>query len=94
MTKPPHRSPTLQDRIAVLGMLLVVPALVLRRAGRSGTHPDLVSASWALQGTALIAVLAGMSLALARKSRPSPGMWVLLLLWSAGTGLAILTTHR
>ncbi|KJY34666.1 hypothetical protein [Streptomyces katrae] len=93
MTQHPHRTATLQDLIASLGVLLVIPALVLRRAGRDGTHPDLVAGSWGLQGLALLAVLAGMSLALVRGSRPSPGMWVLLALWTAGTGTALLAPH-
>ncbi|MFJ8435990.1 hypothetical protein ACIQ9P_32290 [Kitasatospora sp. NPDC094019] len=88
---PERPSSTLQDLIAHTGFLLVIPAFALRLLSRHGDQPvAYLTTSWILQGLALLAVLAGMTVAVTRSTRPSPGMWGLLVLWTFGTALALL----
>ncbi|MEV0193669.1 hypothetical protein AB0I39_34750 [Kitasatospora purpeofusca] len=93
MTAPERPSSTLQDLVAHIGFLLVIPAFALRLVARAGNRPMLLAISWLFQGLALLAVLAGMAIAAHRSARPSPGMWGLLALWIFGTTLAALNTR-
>ncbi|WP_327302203.1 hypothetical protein OG730_00580 [Streptomyces sp. NBC_01298] len=83
----PRRRPTTPDSVALGFALLMVPAAIARTAARNGsTH--LHFWAWLLQGAAVFGIAAGFVLAGVRRTRPSPGLWGLVLIAGFITALA------
>ncbi|MEU1424024.1 hypothetical protein [Kitasatospora sp. NPDC005751] len=91
MTDPARRTSILQDIVAHTGVPLLLSSLILRMAAdRTGTHPGHPTIAWIAQGLTLLCLLVGIAIAVLRKDRPSPGMWLLPAVWTFGTGVAVL----